>query len=131
MTAGVIRADESPGDGWVAITKWARLWSSIPQRERVTSELIRKNAIRHSNTYSKSNGEAEIEEINNSKCEIAVRWQPNPDYFKPCTQKVYEDASRCPAHGGPTRGRTRQLTLKAENELLRARIAELEGQVPA
>lgn len=117
---GELPTNWSVPDGWVEVVSVHRLWSTVPERERVTEKMIRTGRLVQS---SKARDLARLEQ---PQCEIAVsgstvygncRWIP-------CGGRVIEGETRCSRHGG---GSLTNDALSTANLL--SRVAELEAEV--
>lgn len=111
-------------DGWIEIVRRYRLWSDVQEHERVTDEIIRKSRYGGS-AYT----DAEILNLHNPSCIVALKHARHGGRWAPCNQPVKAGADRCKHHGGPSSAATAQkevgptkAQLLVEVEALRALV---------
>lgn len=106
---------------YVEVVKRVPLWASIPPKDRITEEDLRR---RHAPGYDYIDRKiaARLDLFENPGCELATHWLDWAPAHKwgPCVGPVAEGQRRCSRHGGPS-------ALKSPTRS--ARVAELEAEV--
>lgn len=123
MSAEIVRARRHAET--IDVTYRYRLWSAVPDDQRVTLDMVRDRWATGSGHYR----DRELRRLATPACAVAVRQPSYRGKWLPCGNDVARGADLCRNHGGPavrpetvpapTKGE-----LRAEVERLRALLGE-------